>query len=118
MEVAACALCLCSTFNISLSDAGSDVSAGNVQFWTPLHLAIEAGHSEVVGVLLEAGARLDIVTTDGYSVSSLAECRADEKVLQLLAQKKLEELSVSDDGTRDKSEDVIKNCDGASSSRL
>lgn len=103
-------------FNSCLSDAGSDVSAGNVQYWTPLHLAVEAGHMEVAKVLLEADAKLDIETKDGYSVLSLAERRGDEELLQLLVQKNLEKLSVSDDSTINERMLMMENSGEASSS--
>ena len=37
-----------------------EVDATNLQHKTPLHLAVEAGHLEVVKLLLEAGAHVDL----------------------------------------------------------
>ena len=48
---------------------GRDINARNARGQTPLHLAVKQGNSEVVQVLLEKGAEVDVVNTDSGCTS-------------------------------------------------
>ena len=45
----------------------ADVNAADVEGCTPLHLASAKGHDKICAVLLEAGARLDALSSQGYN---------------------------------------------------
>jgi len=64
-----------------------EVNAADVNGWTPLHSAAFYGHSEICGVLIAAGVRLDAVDSYGTTPLMLAQQKDPSKtaLLDLLA---------------------------------
>lgn len=48
---------------------GGDINARNMRGQSPLHLAVKQGNSDVVQILLESGAEVDVVETDSGCTS-------------------------------------------------
>lgn len=67
---------------IRSQDSSVDLNERNENGCTPLHLAADAGHLDVVRALLDAGALVDVKDEDGLTAEDLAaeagreECRA------------------------------------------
>jgi len=53
----------------SLIAQGGDINARNIRGQSPLHLAVKQGNSDMVQILLESGAEVDIVETDSGCTS-------------------------------------------------
>ncbi|KAL7990246.1 hypothetical protein Chor_010600 [Crotalus horridus] len=64
-----------------LLEAGADVNACDSELWTPLHAAATCGHLPLVGLLLQRGANLLAVNSDGNMPYDLCE---DEATLDYL----------------------------------
>jgi uncharacterized protein len=46
---------------------GTDVNARDWRLWTPLHFAVRTGSAEVVKMLIEAGAQVDLPNDEGVT---------------------------------------------------
>jgi ankyrin repeat protein len=46
---------------------GTDVNARDWRLWTPLHFAVRTGNGEVVKMLIEAGAQVDLPNDEGVT---------------------------------------------------
>jgi ankyrin repeat protein len=46
---------------------GTDVNARDWRLWTPLHFAVRTGNGEVVKMLIEAGAEVDLPNDEGIT---------------------------------------------------
>ncbi|NXF00062.1 PP16A phosphatase, partial [Menura novaehollandiae] len=64
-----------------LLDAGADVNARDTELWTPLHAAATCGHLRLVQLLIQRGADLLAVNSDGNMPYDLCE---DEATLDCL----------------------------------
>jgi uncharacterized protein len=67
-----------------LLEAGADVNATQAGGFTPLHQAAAAGKQDLVGVLLENGARRDTTCDQGKSAGDYARERGHAGVVELL----------------------------------
>jgi ankyrin repeat protein len=65
---------------------GADTDAQNTRLETPLHLAVAGGHREVVAILLEYRARLDIRDKNGLTPLQLAENCQNREMITLIEQ--------------------------------
>ena len=66
-------------------EAGSSVDQANENGATPLLIASENGHVEVVRVLVEAGASVDQADKDGATPLSRASANGHDEVVRELA---------------------------------
>ncbi|KAH9898118.1 ankyrin [Cubamyces lactineus] len=66
-------------------DAEVDVNARDENGYTPLHLAADRGHVEVVKVLLSRGADPAIKDEDEYTAKELAEIAGHDDIVDLLS---------------------------------
>jgi len=71
---------------ILLLDHGADVNARNMKGATPLRLAVETGHSELVQTLLQYGAQVHGKAKDGQTVLMAAQARNLPEIENLLQQ--------------------------------
>lgn len=67
----------------SLLDKGADINA-SFNYKTPLHIAAQNGFEKIVELLLNAGAKCDILTLDEETPLDLAISNKHEKVAELL----------------------------------
>jgi ankyrin repeat protein len=67
-------------------DMGTDPNAGSCSYCkSPLHLAVENGHMELISILLRAGASVDLVSqADGYTPLHRAASLGHHEAVQLL----------------------------------
>ena len=72
-----------------------DINSKNEEGWTALHLATNEGHSEVVHILLQAGADMEARTKQLKTALHIACCRGDLKVVKALLEHKAD-LSMQD----------------------
>ncbi|TTW40639.1 Protein phosphatase 1 regulatory subunit 16A [Bagarius yarrelli] len=61
--------------------SGANVNASDSELWTPLHAAATCGHTDLVQILVQAGADLLAVNADGNMPYDLCE---DEATLELI----------------------------------
>ena len=59
-----------------LLEHGANVNARDIEMWTPLHAASRCGHLVLVRLLLEHGADLVAVNSDGQMPYEIAETSA------------------------------------------
>ena len=72
---------------VALLAGGADVDAENDHSstrWTALHIASHGGHADVVRVLVDAGADVDKMDTDGWTPLYLAARHEDAAALKML----------------------------------
>ncbi|CDO73499.1 hypothetical protein BN946_scf185013.g134 [Trametes cinnabarina] len=62
-----------------------DVNARDENGYTPLHLAADRGHAEIVRILLERGADKDMKDEDDFTAKDLAEVAGHDEIVQLLS---------------------------------
>ena len=70
-----------------LIQAGADINASDAEGWTPLHLAAGYGTSEMVHILLEAGANARARTLSGavpFDMAQLNEILKESSAYWLL----------------------------------
>ncbi len=67
-----------------LLEAGASKEAANFLGYTPLHLAAESGHKEILEMLLAAGASKEAVTKKGYTPLHRAAKYGHKEVLEVL----------------------------------
>jgi len=93
-----------------------EVNAADVGGWTPLHFSAFNGHSQICGKLLAAGARLDAVTSDGFTplMAAQQEHLANTALLDLLAGRGPAHPpgTVCDGCGRPETEVRLRTCDG------
>ena len=68
----------------ALIDAGADVNAVGAGDYTPLHLAAANNRVDVIGLLLQAGAKRDARCAQGKTAEDYARERGHEEVVRLL----------------------------------
>jgi len=66
---------------------GTDVNAADSNGFTPLMVAVQEGHSEVVNILLDLGAVFDVVNKDGFTALTLAAGYGHSEVVSILLNK-------------------------------
>ncbi|RYP26210.1 hypothetical protein DL768_011775 [Monosporascus sp. mg162] len=66
---------------------GADVTVADADGWTPLDLASDSGHFEVVKLLLEKGADVSVASADGWTPFHLASSNGHLEVVKLLFEK-------------------------------
>jgi FOG: Ankyrin repeat len=67
----------------ALLDAGAEVDARGEHGYTPLHEAVEQGHSQAVALLLERGASTAVTNDDGQTPIALAQICQRTDITQL-----------------------------------
>jgi ankyrin repeat protein len=69
-----------------LIDIGVDVNARECDLWTPLHFAVRTKNTQVLEMLLSAGAEVDAETNEGITPlhESLLRLPVDEAVVEVL----------------------------------
>lgn len=70
---------------VMLLDAGADPNVVERQFLTPLRAAVHQGHIGVVKNLIEGGAQMDLIGTDGVSLINVARLIEDEELVSYLS---------------------------------
>ncbi|NXG01398.1 PP16A phosphatase, partial [Sakesphorus luctuosus] len=76
-----CCIDDCGSVVSVLLDAGADVNSRDTELWTPLHAAATCGHLHLVQLLIQRGADLLAVNSDGNMPYDLCE---DEATLDFL----------------------------------
>ena len=82
-----------------LMEAGADLEAASDLGGTPLHVAAENGHSQVMSVLVESGANLNSRTVKGATPLCLAAREGRVDAVQMLLHAKADPLLASRDET-------------------
>ncbi len=67
-----------------LASNGIDIDKRGEHGYTPLHEAIEQGHTEMVDCLLSLGADVEIKNDDGLNCMELAELWGNQAIVQLV----------------------------------
>jgi ankyrin repeat protein len=69
---------------LELLDAGLDVDVQAIGGWTPLMVAALENQPEMVELLLERGARLDVRNAQGLTAEDIARRKGHERIINLL----------------------------------
>ena len=81
-----------------LVEQGADVNEGNINGFTPVHLASGHGHLDVVRYLVEQGASLDKINNDGWTPLFAAAFRGYIEVVRFLLEQGADREKVDNTG--------------------
>lgn len=84
--------------NRALEDDPNLISSKDSSGYTPLHHAAIGGHTEVVEVLLESGAKIDTMGSRGETALFLASSKGNAEVVELLLKAGADPNQASADG--------------------
>ncbi|KAI9869165.1 MAG: hypothetical protein M1813_002989 [Trichoglossum hirsutum] len=75
---------------------GMDLRACTIGGTTPLHWAAEKGHEEMARLLLDSGAKADVMDKEGRTALLLGSCKGHEKFVQLMLDRDGVDLNTKD----------------------